>query len=429
MHKMKILLGLMLTILFLLSVRASSGQTIELVLKAEKGVFMTGTIQEAIDSCSSVGGGVVIFTGDTFLTGGLEMKSHVRLQLEKGTVLQGSDRYSDYRNDAFIYGNGLTDIAICGEGVIDGVDCYNPLGEEGFRGPHCIKLTGCKNITLKDFTIVNSANWAINCRSSSDASVENVSIRGGHDGLHTRFCDHFRVSGCDFRTGDDAFAGNDNRDFIITDCLINTSCNGFRIGCYNLTVKRCHLWGPGEYTHKIQNRNNMLSAFVHFSPEDEDPQLISGNWLIEDVTVENVDRFYVYNFKNGLWQTGQPATTIKFNHIEASGILNAFSIVGDDENQFKLEITNSSFSFREGERTSLFFEGARLSSTAFFNARDFDAISLREVDFNKAGKDPILDLRKGKLVDLDKVDFETENNPYPFVFEDVINIKMNAVQY
>lgn len=27
---------------------------------------------------------------------------------------------------AFIYGKDLTDIAITGEGVIDGVDCYNP---------------------------------------------------------------------------------------------------------------------------------------------------------------------------------------------------------------------------------------------------------------------------------------------------------------
>ncbi|NJK86020.1 MAG: hypothetical protein HC906_08735 [Bacteroidales bacterium] len=132
----------------------------------------------------------------------------------------------------------------------------------------------------------NSANWAINCRYCSTAKVDSVSIFAGHDGLHTRFCDGFTVTRCDFRTGDDAFAGNDNRDFVVRDCKINTSCNGFRMGCMNLTVKNCLFWGPGEYVHKIQKRNNMLSAFVHFSPKDENPKLQSGNWLIEDITVK-----------------------------------------------------------------------------------------------------------------------------------------------
>jgi len=35
-----------------------------------------------------------------------------------------------------------------------------------------------------------------------------TSLGGGHDGLHSRFCLNFSVSRCDFRTGDDAFAGS-----------------------------------------------------------------------------------------------------------------------------------------------------------------------------------------------------------------------------
>jgi hypothetical protein len=422
--------GIMITALLSLTRSPASGQGAEVLIQSQQGVLMTRTIQRAIDSCATEGGGAVIFSGDTILTGGIELKSNVTLQLGKGAVLKGSDSYSDYRNDAFIYGSGLTHIAIQGEGVIDGVNCYNPKGEEGFRGPHCIRLINCKHITLKDFTIVNSANWAINCRYSSEATVENVSIRGGHDGLHTRFCDHFTVSGCDFRTGDDSFAGNDNHDFSISDCRINTSCNGFRMGCYNLTVKRCHFWGPGEYMHINQKRNNMLSAFVHFSPEDENPQLISGNWIIEDITVENVDRFYTCNFRNGLWQTGQPVTSISFHHIEASGILNAFSIMGDTDRQFNLEIANSSFSFREGtEKPSLVFEGAELASSAFFNAREFNEIRLREVTLNKKGPEPILEIKQGNLVELEKVHLETGNNPYPFIIEGVVDLNISSIKY
>ena len=274
-----------ITVLFLLSATEPPVRKNVIVLTPESGL-MTETINAAVDQCSANGGGIVRFSRGTYLSGTIELKSNVTIFFEKGAILQGSDKYSDYRNDAFIFGKDLLNISIQGEGVIDGIDCYNPKGEEGFRGPHCIRLINCRKIQIKGITIKNSANWAINCRYCSGAVVENVSIRAGHDGLHTRFCDNFTVKGCDFRTGDDAFAGNDNRDFEITDCKINTSCNGFRMGCLNFTVKRCQIWGPGESVHKIQKRNNMLAAFVHFSPKDENPKLQSGNWLIEEVTVE-----------------------------------------------------------------------------------------------------------------------------------------------
>ena len=175
----------------------------------------------------------MVFVAGTYLSGGIELKNNVTLQLEKGAVLLGSDKYTDYnpKHDAFIYGENLSNIAIQGEGIIDGVDCYNPKGEEGFRGPHCIRLINCRKIQIRGITVKNSANWAINCRYCSGAAFENVSIRAGHDGLHTRFCENFTVKGCDFRTGDDAFAGNDNRDFVITDCKINTSCKIGRASC------------------------------------------------------------------------------------------------------------------------------------------------------------------------------------------------------
>jgi len=155
-------------------------------LSAQTGLI-TKTIQQAIDECAEKGGGTVVFSAGTFLSGGIELKSKVSLKFDKGAILQGSDKYVDYQNDAFIFGKDLSEIAIHGEGIIDGVDCSNPKGEEGFRGPHCIRLINCKNISFKDFTIKNSGNWAFNLRYCSFGNVEGVSIRGGHDGLHTRF--------------------------------------------------------------------------------------------------------------------------------------------------------------------------------------------------------------------------------------------------
>ena len=379
-----------------------SGQhrQLKIDLKPVSNVLMTDSIQAAIDRCAAAGGGIVRFNEGIYLTGGIQLKSNVTLHLEKGVVLQGSDKYTDYMNDAFIYGINIFDISIEGEGAIDGVDCYNPKGEEGFRGPHCIKLINCRNIKIEGITIENSANYAINCRHCSLGIVTNVTIHGGHDGLHTRFCDNFTVKGGDFRTGDDSFAGNDNRDFFISDCKINTSCNGFRMGCYNLTVKHCELWGPGEYSHKIQNRNNMLSAFVHFSPKDENPKLLSGNWLIEDCTVDKVDNFYNYNFVDGLWQTGQPVTSVKFEKIKATGLLRAFSVTGDEKRQLQLTIRNSTFAFREGYVTrNAAFEGVKSTSDAFVYVSDFGLLDIKNVTLQKAGKNVLFECKSGnKLV-------------------------------
>ena len=91
---------------FLLSVNLQGKSKIQLA--PEKGL-MTQTIQNAINSCSEKGGGVVLFPSGNYISGGLELKSKVTLQFEKGAILQGSDKYADYKNDAFIFGKDLTE--------------------------------------------------------------------------------------------------------------------------------------------------------------------------------------------------------------------------------------------------------------------------------------------------------------------------------
>jgi hypothetical protein len=386
--------------------------------------LITAKIQHAIDSCASAGGGVVRFPEGRYVSGALQLKSNVTLHFDKGAVLQGSDNFLDYGKgeweNGLITGDSLINIRIEGEGLIDGVNCYNPNGEEGFRGPHCIRLTNCVTIIIQGITIINAANWAINCRQCSDAKIEQVSIRGGHDGLHTRFCRNFTVTGCDFRTGDDAFAGCDNRDFRVVDCNINTSCNGFRFGCLNFTVKNCRIRGPGEYEHRISHRTNMLAAFVHFSPEDENPKELSGNWLIQDVTISNVDCVYNYNYENGLWQTGQPVTTLVFENIKAVGILSSFSMAGDQNKSLRLIIRNADFSFQEGsgEYASV-FEGVKAASSAFFNARNFDILELHNVTFHHNGKMPVLQCISGNKVWLDQVKSLPASELPPYKLENI----------
>jgi len=421
-----------LVILVFFSACSVYGENIayKIILKPLPSILMTDIIQQAIDQCAKNGRGTVVFTKGTYLSGSIHLRSNITIQMENGAILQGSDKFGDYIKDAFLFGKNLTDINIEGDGIIDGVDCFNPHGEEGFRGPHCIRLLNCKNISIKGITIINSANYAIYCRNCSSVEIEKTNIRGGHDGLHTRFCDNVKVNGCDFSTGDDAFAGNDNKDFEVTNCSINSSCNGFRLGCLNLTVKKCRIWGPGVYPHKLQNRNNMLAAFVHFSPKDDNPKLKSGNWLIQDVVIENVDQVYNYNFENDKWQTGQPVTDIKFERIKASGILKAFTVTGDTDRTFNLEVINSSFSFRENtDEKIMSFEGIEFPSPAFFDVRNFAQIDLKGVTLERNGVFPLLNLNSGNVLKLESIIFNTGSKSIPYSFGEIEKINKKHFKF
>src|SRR4029077_3049357 len=97
-------------------------------------------IQAAIDACNAAGGGTVLVpAGATFLTGSIELRSHVELHVERGATLAGSPDPADYtarlevgalsagvvddENDSalmLITARDATNIAITGAGTING---------------------------------------------------------------------------------------------------------------------------------------------------------------------------------------------------------------------------------------------------------------------------------------------------------------------
>ena len=62
----------------------------------------TATIQKAIDAASAAGGGTVIFSAGTYLSGSIYLKSHVKLRLDQGAMLLGSPQRSDYHKLNFL---------------------------------------------------------------------------------------------------------------------------------------------------------------------------------------------------------------------------------------------------------------------------------------------------------------------------------------
>jgi hypothetical protein len=362
---------------------------------ADADILQTAAIQQVIDmACAD--GGTIVFPAGIYRCGGLHTTGGLTLRLEKGAVLFGSDNCLDYGNgiwtEAFITGKDMEYFRIIGEGTIDGVDCFNPNGEENFRGPHCILLGNCKNIEISGITITRSANWAIYCHDCAGGTLENLTILGGHDGLHTQRCSDFTVKNCDFRTGDDAFAGSDNENFAITNCQINASCNGLHLGCLNITLLNCRFWAPGEYIHRVSGRNNMFAAICHLSPEDRNPVKLSGNWLVKDCTVENCDALYEYNYQDGLWQTGQPVTTVKFENVTATGLVMPIIAIGDDARQLQLTLENVILETREGAEKK-----------GYLTARKYGSITMKNVEMKNAGAGPVMNCDDGGKIIMDNV--------------------------
>ena len=117
------------------------------------------------------------FPPGRYLSGTVHLKSRVTLYFEAGARLVGATdpnrtsirRAPDFMPEArwgkwhraLILADGAEDIAIAGPGVIDGNKVFDPTGEERMRGPHTFVFVNCRNVTVRDVSFVDSANYAI----------------------------------------------------------------------------------------------------------------------------------------------------------------------------------------------------------------------------------------------------------------------------
>lgn len=237
------------------------------------------TIQEAVDSCSSMGGGAVIIPAGEWTTGPIHLKSNIHLRLEENSKVIFSSRPEDYLPVVFtrwegmecynysplIYAADCSDISVSGKGLLFGNGshwwhwkglqqaaadrlCYAqadgvPVEEriygtpEAALRPSFIQFINCKNVTLQDFTVTEGPQWTIH-----PVYCENVLIRGvtvkttgpNTDGLNPDSCRHVLIENCSFSTGDDCIA-------------INSGMNedGWRVNrpCTDIEIRNCTMDG------------------------------------------------------------------------------------------------------------------------------------------------------------------------------------------
>ena len=367
-----------------------------------EGRICTQAIQRAIDDCFLHGGGVVEVPRGSFKTGGIRLRSNITLLLRSGARLIGSRDPEDYmairqdqvepvaddlrfdgewksamteeeyqwlRKPLSRWANGLiralnaAHIRIIGEenSILDGMDCFDPRGEEHYRGPHAISIHFCRDIQISGITIQNSANWAVAAFDCQDMEVRRITVLAGHDGVHATACDRVTIANCEFYTGDDCVAGIDNVDMNISDCVMNTACSAFRLGGTHIRISNCRMFGPARYLFRgsltpeekqkgmpapggASHRYNMLSAFTYYADFSRRIRQQPGDIFMTDCMVENVDRFLHYNYSgNERWQRNRPLKDIHFLRIQVKGLKMPLTIYGDRDLPVTCEITDCGF--------------------------------------------------------------------------------------
>ena len=129
----------------------------------------TIAIQKALDA-AAVSGGQVYLPSGRYLSGTIQLRSGVTFYLEAGARLIGTTNLNEYRTPqsrqgkwqrALIIADNADDFQVMGQGTIDGNKVFDPTGEEHKRGPHAFNMVNCRKFTLRDFSIVDHANYAI----------------------------------------------------------------------------------------------------------------------------------------------------------------------------------------------------------------------------------------------------------------------------
>ena len=246
----------------------------------------TKAFADAIKVCAVAGGGRVVVPAGVWLTGAIELKSNLDLHLEQGAVIQFSEDYDDYpliqstwegrprvQCMSPLYANNLENIAITGQGIIDGAgQAWRPVKKfkmterqwkdliasggvlneaqdmwwptkEAMNGPQIlaslqrrdnvtledyapvrsylrpvmVALIQCKNVLLDGPTFQNSPGWNIHPLLCENMIVRNINVRNpwysqNGDGLDLESCRNVIVTGCCFDVGDDAICLKSGRD-------------------------------------------------------------------------------------------------------------------------------------------------------------------------------------------------------------------------
>nr|WP_321411100.1 glycoside hydrolase family 28 protein [uncultured Carboxylicivirga sp.] len=222
-------------------------------------------IAESIDQLSKSGGGEIFFPAGLYLSGPIEIKSNITLNIAEGAVLKFTDDFDDYlpmitsrwegvRVKTFksnIYAHNASNITLKGRGKIDGSgkkwwDLWMNISrgektntkwekifaEENdsllkhnqyiqkmgrFLRPPLFMPYECKNVRVEGLTFQNPPFWTLMPVFSENVTIDGITILNpdnspNTDGIDPSSCRNVHISNSHISVGDDCIVIKSGRD-------------------------------------------------------------------------------------------------------------------------------------------------------------------------------------------------------------------------
>lgn len=233
------------------------------------GAFDASGLQREIDAAAQAGGGTVTVPKGTWETGPIALKSGVTLHLDSGAILLGSTDVAVYKAaglTALIHTVGATNVAIEGEGTIDG---RGGLFTSQSR-PHLVNFWNCRNVRVEGVTLRCGGSWTLNPLRCDGVTIRNVKIWS-----HVNHCNdgmdisssNVLIENCDVDADDDALVFKTPAPDVkvenvkVRNCRLASSCNAIKFGTEshgtlrNVDIRDCTIVPPSAQGRFDWRRN------------------------------------------------------------------------------------------------------------------------------------------------------------------------------
>ncbi|MFD1045817.1 glycoside hydrolase family 28 protein [Kibdelosporangium lantanae] len=276
-------------------------------------------VNRAIDAAAP-GGGTVYFPPGTYASYSVRLKSNVALYLDQNATLlaatpangRGYDpaepgagnSYQDYGHshwhNSLIWAENAENITIFGPGRIDGKGLVSGGSQESapLQGNKAISLKLCRNVAIRDITIVNGGHFGILPTGVDNFRIDGLVIDTNRDGINIDCCKNVRISNTTVNSPNDdgivlksSYALNMARateNVTIDNCFVS----GYDLGTLvNGTFKTANYGRTGRIKFGTESnggfRNIAISNIIFEYCRGLALETVDGG-LLEDVTVSNI---------------------------------------------------------------------------------------------------------------------------------------------
>lgn len=225
----------------------------------DTAVLASAGINSAIEACAAGGGGRVVVPAGKYRCGTIFMRDNVELHLENGAYLYATSGHADFPMqpraacrsqkdnagwNAFIYAVGCSNIAITGQGVIDGRGKGRKGNLKGVPGdgngrPRNILMVSCRNVRISGITVRNSPIWNQHYFDCEDVVIDGMRswnhCNGNNDGIDIDGCRRFILTNSIIDSDDDGIVLKSTglapcEDVIIRGCIVSSFANAIKCG-------------------------------------------------------------------------------------------------------------------------------------------------------------------------------------------------------